>query len=143
MRNFLGERANTLSCMHLARLPMRTNSANGFSLIELLVVMGIMSALIAVALPKYSSYRATAFDSRAEMDLRSIAMAEEAYFLENEKYLSCSDATCAELPGIQRLSDGVKLSISASDTGFRGTSSHPKGSGKIFTWDSNLGGMTK
>jgi prepilin-type N-terminal cleavage/methylation domain-containing protein len=122
---------------------MRTNSANGFSLIELLVVMGIMSALIAVALPKYSSYRATAFDSRAEMDLRSIAMAEEAYFLENEKYLSCSDATCAELPGIQRLSDGVKLSISASDTGFRGTSSHPKGSGKIFTWDSNLGGMTK
>ena len=122
---------------------MRTNSANGFSLIELLVVMGIMSALIAVALPKYSSYRATAFDSRAEMDLRSIAMAEEAYFLENEKYLSCSDAACAELPGIQRLSDGVKLSISASDTGFRGTSSHPKGSGKIFTWDSNLGGMTK
>lgn len=122
---------------------MRTNSANGFSLIELLVVMGIMSALIAVALPKYSSYRATAFDSRAEMDLRSIAMAEEAYFLENEKYLSCSDAACAELPGIQRLSDGVKLSISASDTGFRGTSSHPKGSGKIFSWDSNLGGMTK
>lgn len=143
MRNFLRERANTLSCMHLARQPMRTNSANGFSLIELLVVMGIMSALIAVALPKYSSYRATAFDSRAEMDLRSIAMAEEAYFLENEKYLSCSDAACAELPGIQRLSDGVKLSISASDTGFRGTSSHPKGSGKIFSWDSNLGGMTK
>lgn len=56
----------------------------GFTLIELLVVMGIVSALIAVALPRYSDYRANAFDARAELDLRSVAMAEEAYFLENE-----------------------------------------------------------
>jgi type IV pilus assembly protein PilA len=121
----------------------RSTTAHGFTLIELLVVMGIISALLAVALPKYSSYRATAFDSRAEMDLRSVAMAEEAYFLENEKYLSCSDASCSGLPGIQRLSEGVTVSVAASETGFRGTSSHPKGSGKVFVWDSAAGGMTK
>ncbi len=121
----------------------RTSTPHGFTLIELLVVMGIISALLAVALPKYSSYRATAFDSRAEMDLRSVAMAEEAYFLENEKYLSCSDATCSGLPGIQRLSEGVTLSVTATEIGFRGTSSHPKGSGKVFVWDSAAGGLTK
>lgn len=116
---------------------------NGFTLIELLVVMGIVSALIAVALPRYSHYRANAFDSRAEIDLRSVAMAEEAYFLENEKYLSCTGETCSQLPGIQKLSDGVALAIVATDSAFTGESSHPKGSGKKFSWDSSKGGMIK
>jgi type IV pilus assembly protein PilA len=121
--------------------PTLTQSQRGFSLIELLVVMGIMSTLIAVALPRYASYRATAYDSRAETDLRSVAMAEEAYFLENDKYLACADAGCASLPGIKKLSAGVSLSVAITETGFRGTSTHPKGSGKVFTWDSEQGGF--
>jgi prepilin-type N-terminal cleavage/methylation domain-containing protein len=120
-----------------------TPHQKGFTLIELLVVMGIVSALIAVALPRYSHYRANAFDSRAELDLRSVAMAEEAYFLENEKYLSCAGETCTQLPGIQKLSDGVALAVTTTAAGFTGTASHPKGSGKRFTWDSTQGGMVK
>lgn len=123
--------------------PTGLHSQRGFTLIELLVVMGIVSALIAVALPRYSDYRASAFDSRAEIDLRSVAMAEEAYFLDKEEYLSCSGASCSQLPGIQKLSDGVSLSVSASKTGFTATASHPKGSGKTFTWDSAQGGIVK
>ena len=117
------------------------SSSRGFTLLELLIVMGILSALIAVALPKYSSYRAHAFDSRAELDLRSVAMAEEAYFLEKEEYLSCANSTCTQLPGIQKLSAGVELSITADKTGFTGKSTHPRGSGKSFLWDSSQGGM--
>lgn len=113
----------------------------GFTLIELLVVMGIVSALVAIALPRYAAYRANAFDARAEVDLRSVAMAEEAYFLTNEQYLSCAGASCTQLPGIQKLSEGVQLSIEASDLGFIGTASHPKGSDKVFTWDSGGGGL--
>ncbi len=115
----------------------------GFTLIELLVVMGIVSALVAIALPRYAAYRANAFDARAEVDLRSVAMAEEAYFLTKEEYMSCSGASCSQLPGIQRLSEGVQLSVQASASGFVGQSSHPKGSGKVFTWDSNSGGLAE
>jgi type IV pilus assembly protein PilA len=122
---------------------MLSHTARGFTMIELLVVMGILSALIAVALPKYSSYRAHAFDSRAEMDLRSVAMAEEAYFLESEAYVSCSGQACSALPGIQKLSEGVQLNVTASEGGFIGKSLHPRGSGKTFTWDSAQGGMIK
>ncbi|MEY4700587.1 MAG: hypothetical protein RL326_774 [Pseudomonadota bacterium] len=110
-------------------------------MIELLVVMGIMSALIAVALPRYGAYRASAFDSRAEIDLRSVAMAEEAYFLDSDKYLPCSGASCSQLPGIKKLSPGVVLSITTSETGFKGTASHPRGSGRVFNWDSEQGGL--
>ena len=119
-----------------------TQHQNGFTLIELLVVMGILSALIAVALPRYSAYRANAFDARAEMDLRSVAMAEEAYFLDNEVYLSCSGTACTQLPGIQKISTGVVLTVTAAQTSFKATSSHPRGSGKVFTWDSAQGGLT-
>ena len=118
----------------------RTTRQRGFTLIELLVVMGIVSTLVAVALPRYASYRASAFDSRAEIDLRSVAMAEEAYFLENDSYLSCSDGGCATLPGIKRLSTGVTLNITAAETSFVGTASHPKGSGRVFKWNSEQGG---
>lgn len=113
----------------------------GFTLIELLVVMGIVSTLVAIALPRYAAYRANAFDARAEVDLRSVAMAEEAYFLAKEEYLSCSGASCTQLPGIKKLSDGVQLAIEASATSFAGTASHPQGSGKVFTWDSEGGGL--
>lgn len=113
----------------------------GFTLVELLVVMGIISTLIAVALPRYASYRASAFDSRAEMDLRSVAMAEEAYFLEHDAYLACSTESCTQLPGIKKLSAGVSLTVTTRPTGFTGTASHPSGTGRVFTWDSDQGGF--
>jgi hypothetical protein len=70
-------------------------------------------------------------------------MAEEAYFLEKESYLACSNESCFALPGIQRLSAGVTVGVRLTDGGFIATASHPRGSGKTFTWDSNLGGMTQ
>jgi hypothetical protein len=68
-------------------------------------------------------------------------MAEEAYFLDNDKYLACAGESCTSLPGIRKLSQGVELAITISETSFQGTASHPKGSGKIFTWDSDQGGF--
>jgi prepilin-type N-terminal cleavage/methylation domain-containing protein len=113
----------------------------GFTLIELLVVMSIVGALVAVAIPSYESYRANAFDTRAQIDLRSVAMAEEAYYLQKESYLPCSGGSCTELPGIKRLSAGVVLQVQLTDKGFVVTASHPRGTGKVFTWDSDQGGV--
>ncbi len=113
----------------------------GFTLIELLVVMSIVSALVAVALPRYAAYRALAFDTRAEVDLRSVALAEEAYYLNQERYLACENESCTQLPGIQRLSAGVTLTVSTAGDGFVASASHPKGSGRTYTWDSQKGGL--
>jgi type IV pilus assembly protein PilA len=122
----------------------RTHSAlrtQGFTLIELLVVMSIISALVAIAIPRYEAYKATAFDTRAELDLRSVAVAEEAYFLQHEEYLACNNEGCTDLPGIKRLSAGVLLEVRSLPDGFVATSHHPKGTGRLFTWDSNQGGL--
>ena len=117
------------------------NKSRGFTLIELLVTMTIIGALMTIAIPQYQEYRKRGFDLRAQSDLRNIAIAEEAYFLDWERYLSCGGSTCAGLPGIQALSPGVTLQVTATATGFTGTATHPRGTGKVFAWDTALGGF--
>ena len=117
------------------------DSDQGFTLIELLVVMTIVAILSAIAVPQYQAYRARGFDIRALNDLRNVAVAEEAYFLDTEKYISCSDAACTALPGIAQLSKGVTLQIAGGATSFTGSATHSQGTGKTYQWDSDSGGL--
>ncbi len=113
----------------------------GFTLIELLTVITIVGILTAVAIPEYQVYRAQSFDTRALSDLRNVAISEEAYFLDTERYISCENSDCEELPGIVAISNGTTLSITAQDTSFIGESQNEKGSGRIYRWDSRTGGL--
>lgn len=115
----------------------------GFTLIELLVVIAIIGILASIAVPQFQDYRKRGFDVRAETDLRNVATAEEAYFLDHEEYLACQNDDCTELPGIRALSKGVELNITLNDTGYIGHSHHLQGTGRIFVWDSERGGMVE
>ena len=113
----------------------------GFTLLELLVIMALIAILIGIAIPQYSDYRKRGFDIRAASDLKNVATAEEAYFIDFETYLTCSNDECTELPGIRALSKGVTLAISAAEDSFTGTSTHPQGTGRTYSWDSEGGGL--
>jgi type IV pilus assembly protein PilA len=114
----------------------------GFTLIELLVVIAIIGILAAIAIPQFAEYRQRGFDARAKSDLRNVATAEEAYFVDYESYKGCTQATCKTiLPGIASLSDGVLLTMTGTTSGFTGTSQHPNGTGVTFNWNSNNGGL--
>lgn len=125
---------------------MRKNQ-KGFTLIELLVVIAIIGILAAIAIPQFKSYRQRGFDAGARSDLRNAAVAEEAYFVDSDNYLTCDESSCVEgaagvgLPGFKGVSAGGTLDMTATATGFTGTSTNPQGSGVSFTWDSSNGGM--
>jgi prepilin-type N-terminal cleavage/methylation domain-containing protein len=59
---------------------------NGFTLIELMIVIAIIGILAAIAIPQFSAYRTRSFNSAAQADLRNLATVQEAYFVENQRY---------------------------------------------------------
>lgn len=117
---------------------------SGFTLIELLTVIGVLGILAAVAIPQYSTYRQKGYDALANGDLRNAATAEEALFATNDAYASCTDSACeSALPGF-RLSQSVKITMktaAAAGPSFNGTAMSDQGTGKVFSYDSALGGM--
>jgi len=58
----------------------------GFTLIEILVVIGIISILAAIAISQYQSYRVRAYDTTAKSDLKNAMIEIENYFVENDIY---------------------------------------------------------
>lgn len=70
----------------LTRLAKRDEK--GFTLIELMIVIAIIGILAAIAIPQFSAYRKRAFNSSAQSDVRNLATAQEAYYVDNSMYTS-------------------------------------------------------
>jgi len=58
----------------------------GFTLLELLVSIGIISILASLAIGYYQSYRVRAYDTAARSDLKNAITALENYYLDNDIY---------------------------------------------------------
>jgi type IV pilus assembly protein PilA len=54
--------------------------SKGFSLIELMVIVAIISLLMAIAIPNYISYRDKGYCSQAESDANNVAKVLSSYF---------------------------------------------------------------
>ena len=58
----------------------------GFTLIELLIVVAIIGILAAIAVPNFLNAQVRAKVAQAKSEIRSLAMANEQYFLDNNTY---------------------------------------------------------
>jgi len=76
---------------------------NGFSLIELMIVVAIIGILSAIAIPAFLRFQLRAKVTEATVNLQAIAKAEESYFAEFGTYVSAPVPAPAALPGVSKL----------------------------------------
>ena len=94
----------------LKAMRSRLNRDEGFTLIELMVVVLIIAILVAIAIPTFLGQRKNAQDSAAKSNVRNALATEKAYFSVNQVFT----ATTADLAAIEPNlfgTDGVSVCL--------------------------------
>ena len=76
----------------------RTNSRRGFTLVELMITVGLIGVLCAIAIPNFIAYQARSRRSEAYANLASLARAQKAYLAERNEFLDVFDSGQLTLP---------------------------------------------
>lgn len=91
----------------------------GFTLIELMVVVMIIAVLIAIAIPSFLGFRRSAQDRSAQSEVRNVLLAEKAYWLDNGDYTeTAGDITSFEPNAVVAAApaDGVYIDLNGANS---------------------------
>lgn len=102
----------------ISRLNKDSRDEQGFTLIEILVVILIIGILAAVAIPVFLNQRKTANDSAAAQEATNIAKAVETYFVNNKNETLLTSAAVTEIKTMVKKTNGVGAYVAGGANDF-------------------------
>ena len=79
-----------------------------------MIVIAIIGILAAIAIPQFAAYRTRSYNSAAQADLRNAATAQEAFFVDNQRYCNTISLLAGDTYGFYT-SENVTVTITAAD----------------------------
>jgi len=77
---------------------MQRTARGGFTILELMIVVGVVAVLAAIAIPNFLRYQARSKTSEVKTNLAALRVAEDAYFAEHNVHAPAA-AEPALIPG--------------------------------------------
>lgn len=97
----------------------------GFTLIELMIVVGIIGILVAIAAPNFSRYQSKARQSEVKIALAAVYGGEKSFYSEYSSYISSMDAIGYAPEGTRRYYHvGWNAVHGSAITGYSGTNTN-------------------
>src|SRR5207302_9784478 len=85
----------------------RGEEEQGFTLIELMVVVLIIAILLAIAIPTFLGAKGKSQDRAAQSNLRNALTAEKTYYTDNQSYTNVQTTLSGIEPSLQFASGAV------------------------------------
>ena len=99
---------------------MTKKNEQGFTLIELMIVVGIIGILVAIAAPNFARYQSKARQSEAKIGLAAIYGGEKSFYSEYSAYINSMDAIGYMPEGNKRYYTIGWSAVGATATGYAG-----------------------
>ena len=95
-------------------LARRRDDEEGFTLIELMVVVLIIAILIAIAIPTFLGARQRAQDRAAQSNLRNALTAEKTFYTDNQTYGTDAQMTASNIETSLKWGAGLDVTTTLS-----------------------------